>query len=274
MRDLFAKRLFVGVATIVLAIGHVNVSAAANLVANGSFENYTGGDGSGNPSQLANPSYNGGGYTNLTDWTVNSGTYGFLMGPGAADTTGSYSPQFSNTFWLWGPGSGGGSVANGLTASSTDGGNYLALDGASGYRGGGISQTIDGLTAGNKYDVSFYWAGAQQYTYDGTTTEQVQVSLGTDSQSTSVWNNPSHGFSGWSQQTFTFTASSASEVLNFLAIGTPDGVPPFVLLDGVSLNAETPPSAVPEPSSLALSALGLIGLVVIRARRRAKSTVA
>ena len=268
MRSFSAQAFSIGITAIVLVFGPTNLSLAGNLaVSNGSFTDFSGGH-SGAPSQLAYSGHTGTGYTTLTNWTVTNGTYGFLMSSGSADTTGSYSPQFSNNFFLWGPGSGGGSVNNGLTASSPDGGNYLALDGASSYRGGGISQSISGLTANNYYTVTFNWAGAQQYSFNGITTEQVQVSLGSDVHSTAVLTNASNGFTGWKQQSFTFKADAATDILNFLAIGTPDGVPPFVLLDGVSLSA----APVPEPGTLALSALGMVGLVAIRSRRRARTT--
>nr|WP_229262497.1 PEPxxWA-CTERM sorting domain-containing protein [Duganella radicis] len=50
--------------------------------------------------------------------------------------------------------------------------------------------------------------------------------------------------------------------MSFLAVGTPAGVPPFSLLDGVSLTA-----AVPEPETWAMLGLGL-GLIGFTARRR------
>ena len=56
--------------------------------------------------------------------------------------------------------------------------------------------------------------------------------------------------------TFTYKATSTSEVLSFFAVGTPTGVPPFVLLDGVSLNA-----SVPEPETLTMMATGLVGMI-------------
>jgi hypothetical protein len=92
------------------------------------------------------------------------------------------------------------------------------------------------------------------------------VSLGAQTQFTEVKNNANHGFTGWEQKTMTFTATAASQVLSFLAIGTPSGVPPFSLLDGVSMVA-----AVPEPETYAMLGLGLGLMGVIARRRKAKA---
>lgn len=182
----------------------------------------------------------------VTGWTT--GGYNFVYLPGTADTTGAKS-EYGNT-QLWGPGNGS---ANGLT-SSPAGGNYLALDGA--YAQGPVSQTLTGLTVGAATTVSFYFAGAQQYGYTGVTTEQIEVLLGGDSLYTQVLTDTSHGFTGWQAESMTFTAKSTTEVLSFLAIGTPGGEPPMSLLDGVSVTD----TAVPEPSSLALLGTGLAGM--------------
>ncbi len=88
------------------------------------------------------------------------------------------------------------------------------------------------------------------------------MSLGSQNQFTPIISNPSHGFSGWRQETFTFTPPSASEVLSFLSIGTPGGVPSFALLDGVSV------SDTPEPATWALLGTSLAGLSGFRLLRR------
>ena|SRR5450830_279258 len=214
-------------------------AAGGELITNGGFETGTAG-------QL-----NFAGSAN--GWNTVNG-YTFLFNSTGADTTG-VSGQFGN-LTLWGPGNG---AVNGLTASPA-GGNFLASDGA--FQQSPITQTVNGLVAGQKYNLSFYWAGAQQQSFDGVNTEQWQVSLGGETHSTGVLTNSSHGFTGWQKETFTFTAASTSQLLSFLAVGTPSGVPPFSLLDGVSLVA-----AVPEPDTWAMLALGL-GLVGFTARRR------
>jgi hypothetical protein len=221
----------------------VGVSRAqAEFVTNGGFEQTTNGNGQ--------TGFN----TALTGWT--STGYNFIYAPGTADTSGAVGHD--GTVTLWGPGNGS---ANGLPASSPNGGNYLAADGA--FEVGAISQALTGLTVGNTYVVSFWWAGAQQSGYTGVNTEQWQVSFGSSTQSTAVVDNVSHGFTGWAFQTFNFIAGSTSEVLSFLAVGTPSGEPPFSLLDGVSV--------VPEPASIVLVGVGVVGFGVVRLRRRARA---
>src|SRR5271167_57636 len=154
---------------------------ATNLITNGSFEQLTGGIG-----QIG---YNGSslltGWTNGHDSSGDLG-YNFVYSTGSADTTGANG--VSGNVKLWGPGDGS---ANGLPASSPDGGNYIAADGA--YQVAPISQTITGLTVNAQYAVSFYYAGAQQYGFDGVTTEKWNVSLGNQTISTNTLTDPSHG---------------------------------------------------------------------------------
>jgi hypothetical protein len=219
---------------------------ATNLVTNGSFE-LNGGNGQIDIN------------TSATGWTVPSGGYTFIFGPGTGDTTGA-NGQYGNLS-LWGPNNGS---ANGFPATSPDGGYFIGMD--SDFQSQPLQQTISGLTVGQDYQVGFWWAAIQQYTFNGETQENWTVSLGSSSQTTSTINLPSHGFSGWQYQTYDFTADSTTDVLSFLAGGSPGGPPPFSLLDGVNM------SPIPEPATLPLLFTGLMGgLAVLRSKKWLKS---
>ncbi|MHA4871642.1 PEPxxWA-CTERM sorting domain-containing protein [Duganella sp. PWIR1] len=229
-------------ATALLATG---VAHANELIVNGGFEG-------GNVGQL-------GINASVPGWFTDG--YNFLYNATGADSPGA-TGLWGNVS-LWGPANGSN---NGLTASP-NGGSFVANDGGSGVAP--ISQQVNGLVAGQQYTLSFYWGGAQQYGYNGPTTEQWIVSLGNDTKSTAILNNAEHGFTGWQKETMTFTAGGSSELLSFLAVGTPAGVPPFSLLDGVTMAA-----AVPEPDTWAMMALGMGLLGCVARRRKAKAAQA
>ena len=209
---------------------------ATNLVANGSFETTTATD----------KSYFQ--YAGVSGWSGGTGL-DFLDFPGTAD-------DLSKYLTVYGP----------FPDHSPDGGNFVEADGDRAY-GTPIYQTIDGLVAGKDYAVSFYQAAGQQYGFTGPTTEAWDVSLGAETHRSSVFSLPQGGVGPWQAQTLRFTATSASEVLQFFAYGTPGGKPPISFLDGVSL------TAVPEPASWALM-LGGFGLVGLATRRRSTAVAA
>jgi hypothetical protein len=190
-------------------------------------------------------------------------TVGPLTGqPNEAPGQFTNSAGYGNTY-LWGTHNGG---VKTITAPPS-GGNFIAADGA--YEIGAISQTITGLIVGKTYVLKFYWAGAQQQGFTGTTTEQWTVSMGTGKFAGDFSTTPvtvtSESFSGWQQATFYFYAGATTETLSFLAAGTPDGEPPFSLLAGVDLEI------VPDFSNWAVfAAFGAlcIGLELLRRRRR------
>ena len=185
------------------------------------------------------------------------GGYNFIFLPDTATSTGA-TGQY-NFLSLWGAGNGGMNTWDGNAPDASS--NFIAADGA--FLVQPIQQTITGLTVGDHYALTFDWAGAQQSGYQGATSEEWLVSLGSQTQSTGVKQNAAEGFTGWMSEEFIYTATSTSEVLSFLAVGTPDGQPPFSLLTDVSL------MDVPEPGSVAMVAAGALGLLALRRRKRA-----
>src|ERR1700679_4178446 len=178
-------RLTLAATAIALATFGLGAANAANLVTNGSFST------NGGSGQL-------GDNTSASGWSVTSGSYNFLYTSATAAQTGANGVD--GNVALWGPNNGS---ANGFGASP-DGGAFVALD--TDFGQGAISQTISGLTAGDKYTVTFDWGAAQQQGFTGSTTESLAVSLGSQTIDTSMVINPSKGFSGWYATSLTFTA--------------------------------------------------------------------
>lgn len=233
-------------AAALLICGSSAQATPINLVANGGFEINTG---------------NGqvGSNTTIADWS--SSGYNFLFAPGTADTTGATSAWFNAPLTLWGANNGG---ANPL-ALSGNGGYIFGADGAYGIAP--LEQWISGMTAGRQYQLSFEWAAAQQAGFFGDTTEAWIVYFGNEVQATGIYSLANQASSHWMNETMTFTASSSTMLLSFLARGTPDGSPPFSLLDGVSLVEMPELRAVPEPGSWLLFGAACAA-ALLGARRR------
>ncbi len=229
-------------------------ASSTNLIQNGSFESTTlNGVSSAEGTTSQQLGYNG--FT-VNNWTNNStGStigYNFLFTSGTATASGN-----AGNVSLWNSSNGG---VNAIPASP-DGNSFLGMDGA--YQQATVSQTVNNLTVGATYLLSFYYAGAQQSGFTGQTTEALTVGFGSQTYNTPVLTDANHGFTGWSAQSVAFTATSTSQTLSFLADGTPGGEPPFSLLDGVSLVQVTP-----EPSTLALLGSGILAVGGLVRRRR------
>jgi hypothetical protein len=248
--SLTARRGF-GCAALALSVATLTAiapAAAQNLVTNGNFT-----------TPGVTQSFQFGTYGNytppqaLTGWT-SAGGYNFVFLPTSNVAIGA-----DGNLSLWSPATGS---SNGFNNAGPTGGNFVGADGA--YGQANISQTISGLKIGHTYAVSFAWAGAQQsgFTAVNGTTENWQVTFGTQTQTTQTITVPNEGFSGWLNQTFDFVASATSQTLSFFATGTPTGVPPFALLASVSV------IDAPEPGSLAIMLTALIGLIAFARHRR------
>ena len=227
--------------------------AGPNLVTNGSFEqsSYT-------QSQEFGVDYGGQG---VTGWTASLPGGFSVYWVAANDPTSQYAlNRFGDT---------GNKLALSYPGPSPDGGNFLGLDGdfqgdappVYGPYNSPIVQTLDNLTVGGRYKINFYWAATQLQNRQGPTTNRLDVFFGGSSFSTDTVSVPSQGFVGWMSESHVFTADATSQTLSFLAHGTPAGLPPFLLLDGVSV------AAVPEPAAWALLLAGF-GAVGVAARRR------
>lgn len=220
-------------------------SFGGTLITNGSFETT-----SNVTSAVASFSINLDG--TLNGWTLSGTPSGnlilnCLVASGATTSLcGSHAFGGGMSFWV-NPG------------ASPDGGNYVGIDGDSNFRLA-LQQTIGGLTVGQNYTLTFWQAAAQQNGFTGATTEQWQVTFGSQTQTSALMNDANHGAVGWNQVTMNFTASSTSQTLSFLALGTPNGQPPFVLLDGVTLNQTT----TPEPATFGFIGLGLVTIPLAR----------
>ena len=207
--------------------------AHANLINNGGFEITTG-----NSSSFVMS--NGFGGPHAPDGWTFSGGIGCVTFPGSTNSQ-------SNAC-----GSGFASLYPGWTFSS-NGGNFVLMDGDPNWHGI-LSQSVS-VVQGHSYEISFEQAASQFQFYSGATTEQWQVCLGGQCQLSALMNNASKGFVPWENQSLTFTAATTgSEIVSFMSVGTPNGLPPVVLLDGISMDE------VPEPGTVLLAASGFLAL--------------
>jgi hypothetical protein len=264
-------------ATAVFALAGA-AQAAPNLVVNGGFEDNNLTATSLDAFKAANPGIN----------VVGVQVDGHL--PGFGDTVTGWSseisasyPQGYNLYFFDGDTAKTGDAASiypgeqqrpnaNFTGDSPNGGAFMVLDADPTFTSP-FSQMVTGLVVGNSYELSFYWAAGELSNRTGYQTSQLTGSFGNHAFATGIFANshpigsPTAGqagdFSGWELQSFRFKADSTSQLLSFLAVGTPAGnLPPVAFLDGVSV------TGVPEPGVWALMMMGFGGLGAVARRRR------
>ena len=240
-------------------------SAKVELITNGSFEQNNVKDGEKGwipDARTGLVGWTSSGQSSNFYWNPNNGqitggaNYIFVATPGTADkkTTGS-------SHYVYGP----------FPETSPDGGDFILADGDYNYSNT-LSQMVNGLTVGETYTLNFWQAAGQQFGKPGPTTELWKVTFGGQTKYSDQFKLPDKAYGPWEAQSMSFVATQTSQLLSFLAVGTPGGQPPISFLDGVSMTAYQPPVAgVPEPSTWAMMIFGFgaIGGIMRRRPRRA-----
>lgn len=126
---------------------------------------------------------------------------------------------------------------------------------------------------GATYELSFYSMG--NHTNSGQT-EYWEVNFGDEK---FIGATVDAATQKWTKSTTTFTATQTSQALRFVGVflgGIPGASPEILNLDGISLTQTSTPTTdinnVPEPASLALTLLGLVGVGAATRRRKSRTS--
>jgi hypothetical protein len=151
---------------------------------------------------------------------------------------------------------------NSFGISSPFGDKFLDLTGyhdSSPY--GGVQQSV-GTVVGQSYLVSLYLGVNATAGAPG----PVSVVVSAGSSSATLTANPTGSGDLWTLETFSFVANSTSTLVSIQGDSTANGH--YIGLDNVSIAG---PSVVPEPASLVLFGIGLLGVIGRTRLRRGRA---
>lgn len=179
----------------------------------------------------------------FTNWTVTSPDNSLLIDSPSADSDSTHAQAQAFQFVVGG-------------ANTVDGGNYYALFTPDGSTASTLATTF-GATPGGSYALSFwvndyYGNNSLTVTADGTPLLTLQSGVN----DSGLVGNTGNNDGGWINFEYSIIASGSTVDLSFVGVSGSN-----LGLDAVNV------TATPEPGTLALASLGLVGLVARRIRR-------